>query len=91
MAYLIDTSVFGRLANSADILHATAERSLLKLHRQGEIIHITAQNLIEFRNMATRPSVQNGLGLTTAEAEAKASAFQSYFPLLEETKDIFPA
>lgn len=33
----------------------------------------------------------NGLGLTAVEAERKASGFESAFPLLPETPDIFPA
>jgi predicted nucleic acid-binding protein len=33
----------------------------------------------------------NGLGLSPVDAEAKASAFESTFPLLAETPDIYPA
>jgi predicted nucleic acid-binding protein len=91
MAHLIDTSILGRLANKADPSLATAERAVQNLSQQGETIFITSQNLIEFRNMATRPTAQNGLGLTPAEAEAKSSSFESVFPLLLETGDIFPA
>ena len=91
MAYLVDTSVLARLANSADMHHSTAANAVVELHRLGETLHIAPQNLIEFRNVATRPKAANGLGLSVAEAEAKASAFESMFPLLEERPDIFPA
>jgi predicted nucleic acid-binding protein len=91
MAHLIDTSILARLANSADAFHLVALQAVLELHRRGEELHITAQNLIEFRNVATRPSAVNGLGLSAAEAETKAAVFEVEFPLLAETPAIFPA
>jgi predicted nucleic acid-binding protein len=91
MAYLVDTSVLSRLANSADPFHTVAATAVLELHRRGESLHVTAQNMIEFRNMATRPKVANGLGLPVVDAEAKAAAFEATFPLLVERPDIYPA
>ena len=73
MAYLIDTSVLARLANTADAPYATADRAVMELHRRGELLHIAPQNLIEFRNMATRPKAVDGLGLATLDAQAKAA------------------
>lgn len=35
MAYLIDTTILGRLANVGDVQHATATRAVLELHRRG--------------------------------------------------------
>ena len=55
------------------------------------MLHVTPQNLVEFRNVATRPKAVNGLGLTAVEAEAKAGVFETTFPLLAETADIYPA
>lgn len=66
MAILIDTSFLGRLANRADSAHSLAQSALAELHRRGEVLHITAQNSIEFRNFATRPTGVNGLGLLLA-------------------------
>lgn len=91
MAYLVDTSILARLANSADALHPVAARAVLELHQRSEVLHITAQNLIEFRNLATRPTGLNGLGLSIVDAEAKAAIFEGRFPLLAETPDIHPA
>ncbi len=54
MAHLLDTNVLVRLANVADSRHAVAAQAVLELHRRGEVLHITPQNLVEFRNMATR-------------------------------------
>jgi predicted nucleic acid-binding protein len=91
MACLIDTSVLARLANTADAQYATADRAVLELHRRGEVLHVAPQNLIEFRNLATRPRAANGLGLSAVDAEAKAAVFEGAFPLLAETPDIYPA
>ncbi len=91
MAYLVDTNVLVRLANTADASHAVAAQAVLGLHRRGEVFHLTAQVLIEFRNVATRPKAVNGLGLSTVDAEVQAAGFEALFPLLTETPDIYPA
>lgn len=54
MAILIDTSVLGRLANRADVAHPVAKAAIAELHRRGEMLHVTPQNLVEFRNFSTR-------------------------------------
>jgi predicted nucleic acid-binding protein len=91
MAYLIDTTILGRLANSNDVQHAVAARAVLELHRRGEVLHVAPQILIEFRNMATRPAAINGLGLSVADTEALAAVFETRFPLLAELPSIYPA
>ena len=91
MAYLVDTSILARLANTADALHAVSAQAVLELHQRGEGLHVTAQNLVEFRNLATRPRAVNGLGLSVVDVEAKAVVFEGKFPLLPETPDIYPA
>jgi predicted nucleic acid-binding protein len=91
MACLVDTSVLARLANTADPQYAAADRAVIELHRRGEVLHVSPQNLIEFRNLATRPRAVNGLGLPPVDAETKAALFEATFPLLPETPDIYPA
>src|SRR5438067_11985377 len=91
MAYLIDTSVLVRLANIRDVQHAAAARAVLELHRLGEVLHVTPQVLIEFRNVATRPRALNGLGISIAATEAHVATFEPRFPLLADTPDIYPA
>lgn len=76
MAYLVDTSILARLANSADALHAVAALAVVQLHQRGEVLHITAQDLVEFRHVATRPQALNGLGLSAVDAEAEALTWQ---------------
>ena len=91
MAYLTDTTILARLANASDTQHADAARAVLELHRRGEVLNITPQVLVEFRNVATRPIAVNGLGLSIVDAEALAVTFEARFPLLAETPDIYPA
>jgi len=91
VAYLIDTSILIRLANTVDARHPVVAGAVLELHRRGEVLHLTPQVLVEFRNVATRPLAVNGLGLTAANAETHAAVFEAKFPLLVETPDIFPA
>lgn len=91
MAMLIDTSILGRLANRADVCHPVAKAAIAELHRRGEVLHVTAQNLIEFRNFATRPVSANGLGLASSAAESLAATYEASFPLLGDTPDIYPA
>jgi predicted nucleic acid-binding protein len=91
MAFLLDTSILVRLANKADAMYAVADAAVAKLFLNNETLHITPQNMIEFRNVATRPKVVNGLGLSPTETEAKAAIFEASFSLLAETPGIFPA
>jgi predicted nucleic acid-binding protein len=90
MAFLVATSILMRLANTADVQFPVASRSVLELHRRGEVLHITPQVLIEFRNVATRPKSVNGAGLSIADAEMHAATFETRFPLLTDTPDVYP-
>lgn len=46
MAYLIDTTILGRLANASDVQHAVAARAVLELHRRGEVLDVTLQVVV---------------------------------------------
>lgn len=91
MAFLLDTSILVRLANATDAQHSVAARAVLELHRRREVLHIAAQVLIEFRNVATRPRSANGAGLSLLVAESHAATFEGKFSLLADTPDIFTA
>jgi predicted nucleic acid-binding protein len=70
MAILIDTSVLGRLANRSDFDHPVATAAVAELHRRGEVLYLTPQNLIEFRNFATRPVSASRPGLAKRRGAA---------------------
>lgn len=89
--YFFDTSVLGRLANINDQHHAMALSAIAQLHRAGAQFHLAPQNLVEFRNVATRPRAVNGLGLTIPETETKAAEFERLMQIVPETPAIYPA
>ena len=91
MAYLVDTSILVRLANRDDPSYAIADRAIVELHRRGELLHLTPKNLIEFRNVATRPLAVNGLGLAAVNVETMSAGFESLFPVPPETPEVYPA
>ncbi len=91
MAHLVDSPLLLRLANTADAQYPVAQHAIYTLHGQGETIHVAPQNLVEFRNSATRPVAVNGFGFPPAVVEAKATIFEATFSLLPETPDIYPA
>jgi predicted nucleic acid-binding protein len=91
VAFLVDTSLLVRLANRTDASYPVADQAVIKLRLRGEMLYLTPQNLIEFRAVATRPLAINGLGFSPTATEAEAAGFERVFPLLEETRDIYPA
>jgi predicted nucleic acid-binding protein len=68
MSYLLDTGVLLRLVDGSDVLHALVTASVRALIAQQQPLLIATQNVAEFCNVATRPTGQNGLGLSSADA-----------------------
>ena len=91
MSYLIDTSILVRYTSIEDPDSLTAVAAVSNLHRQGEDLHITGQNIIEFWNVATRPKSVNRLGITPNGVNAITAMFANRFPVLEDTPQILAA
>jgi predicted nucleic acid-binding protein len=89
MIFLVDTNVLVRLIQQSHAMHTDARRAATTLTRQGNQVSIIAQNLIEFWAVATRPTVNNGLALSTADTAAHIKTFQQTFTLLPDTPQIF--
>jgi predicted nucleic acid-binding protein len=89
MAYLVDTNILLRWVSPADPQHSLAVSSIKALQHRGEIVHITPQNLIEFWNVATRPTTVNGLGMSPTEAERQVESLELLFPLVLDTPDVY--
>jgi hypothetical protein len=66
MSTLVDTSVVTRCAQPTHPLCQPAADALTLLRQQGEELCLVPQNFYEFWVVATRPTAQNGLGLTPA-------------------------
>jgi predicted nucleic acid-binding protein len=90
MAYLADTNIVSRRVVTGDPQVPTISAALTLLQQQGETVYVTAQNLVEFHALATRPIKANGWGLTTARASAEARKIEAIFPRLPETPGIYP-
>ena len=90
MAYLLDTNVAWRRIQETDPRHANVKSAIDALVSAGEQVYVTAQNLVEFRAVATRPQRANGLGLTPETASMKAREIESLFDLLPDTPAIHP-
>lgn len=90
MAFLADTNIVIRRVLPSDPQYTTISIALTLLDQQGENVFITAQNLVEFQALATRPVTANGWGMTTAQASAEAKKIEAIFPLLPETPAVYP-
>jgi predicted nucleic acid-binding protein len=71
--------------------HYVAAKNALNALRRNEALCIAPQNLVEFWAVATRPSNENGLGLTTALATNELTALQDFFRLLPYTPEVTEA
>jgi predicted nucleic acid-binding protein len=89
MVYLADTNIAARRILTADPLYPAIKRAIDALLLRGDVVSVTAQNLVEFQALATRPVEANGLGMTPAEANQQAREIEAVFPLLEETPDVY--
>lgn len=86
--YLLDTNVLVRLSERASPMHGQAKDACRTLAASGAILFITAQNLIEFWCVATRPIENNGLELTAAQAAKEIEKHKAAFGLLPDAANV---
>ena len=84
MAFLIDTNILLRTMQPHHPHCAPAERAVEALRAANEVLHVAAQNLIEFWAVATRPEGENGLGMSIEAARRELTALKRLFSLLPE-------
>lgn len=65
--YLLDTNIVLCLSNPSDDQHSLVTRAITALLVQSDECYLTAQVLIEFWVVATRPVDVNGLGWSTEQ------------------------
>jgi len=87
---LVDTNVAARSVLVDDPNHTSTIQAVDQLREQGAVLHVTAQVLIEFHALATRPAEANGLGMTAAVASQEARNIEAIYPLLPEVAGIYP-
>lgn len=89
MNILLDTNLLTRAAQPGHPMHAAAVNAVDALRQRGEKLFLVPQNLYEYWVVVTRPSAQNGLGLTPAQARHEIDQLKKLFVLLDETPNVF--
>ncbi len=77
--YLLDTNLLLRFCDSASAQHSVAVNAIEVLLKRGEQIFLTAQNLIEFWAVATRPKAANGFDWTPQQTEQEVERLLNLF------------
>ncbi|MDY6785514.1 MAG: PIN domain-containing protein [Cyanobacteriota bacterium] len=88
--YLLDTNILLRAYDPASPSYGVAVEAISQLLMQGDECVLTAQVLIEFWVVATRPVEVNGLGWSVERTRDIVETLLGQFPLLEESAQIFP-
>jgi predicted nucleic acid-binding protein len=86
--YLVDSNILLRWVQPSDTDYPTVAAALAALVEQQAILCYTSQNLAEFWNACTRPADRNGYGLTPAETDIRARAFESRLQLLPDSLSV---
>ncbi|MBD2578604.1 PIN domain-containing protein [Oscillatoria sp. FACHB-1406] len=87
--YLLDTNILLRAYDLSSSSSEVAVKAISLLLEQGDECVLTAQVLIEFWVVATRPVEVNGLGWNTAKTQDVVEMLLQQFPLLEESDRVF--
>jgi predicted nucleic acid-binding protein len=84
MPTMIDTNILLRSVQPSHPMHPVAIRALEVLMKREEALVVALQNVAEFWNAATRPTVNNGLGFTIEEAQGELAKIEDFFQILSE-------
>ena len=87
-AYLLDTNILLRLYQPNSPEFSSIRRAVHSLHRANAALYYLSQNIIEFWNVSTRPTAQNGYGLSPAETDEVARQIEKAFILLPDVEAI---
>jgi predicted nucleic acid-binding protein len=90
MVYLVDTNVLLRFADRTHPLHPTIRATVRKLRADGHELRATAQNFVEYWNVATRPAAKNGFGLSPLDADQHLQLIERLFALLPDSPATYP-
>jgi predicted nucleic acid-binding protein len=87
--FLLDTNIWLRSVQHQSPHHLLAVEALVILLRRGDEIFITAQNVIEFWSVASRPTEANGFGWPVETVRQEVEQLQAQFPLLDDTAAVY--
>jgi predicted nucleic acid-binding protein len=86
--YLLDSNILLRWVQPSDPDYSIVASALERLAGKQFVLCYTSQNLAEFWNACTRPSDRNGYGLSPAETDRRAQAFESRLHLLPDSLSV---
>ena len=89
MIVLLDANILLRLAHPSSPSHITAANAISALRSQGHLLRIVLQTIYEFWVVATRPTTNNGLGLSVAECTNELVKLKASFPILNDMPTLF--
>jgi predicted nucleic acid-binding protein len=79
--YLVDSNVLIYLVHVHSEFHLEAKLALERLESEGARLVFTAQNILEFWSVCTRPVGSGGLGYSVAMSEMQVRTLQARFQL----------
>lgn len=89
MSILVDTNILLRRTQPDHPTHYPAVESVAKVLAAGEPAYFTLQNMSEFWNVATRPTVNNGLGFSVALALGELEKIERFLTVLADTAAVY--
>jgi predicted nucleic acid-binding protein len=89
MRVLCDTNVLVRAVSPDDVDHSTALSALAELRKGSNQPVLVPQCLYEFYAVATRPAIDNGMGIMPNDAMTIVEDFIELMPLLRDERTIF--
>lgn len=88
---MVDTNVLAAQTSAADPMNGVTLAALTASRCRRRRLVVTAQVIIEFYRVCTRPSSERGSGMTPAQAAREREIVLRAFELLPETAGIFLA
>jgi predicted nucleic acid-binding protein len=89
MTAILDANVLLRFTETGSVQHPVTVSALSILETRGESLRTLPQCLYEFWVVATRPVANNGLGLSTADAEIELTWFEGSFPPIYDPPSLY--
>jgi predicted nucleic acid-binding protein len=89
MRVLLDTNMLLRAVQINHPLFPETTQAISILVRRNDALLFSAQNVIEFWNVATRPILSNGFGLSPQEVLNEIAGFEKLFSLLPDVPEIY--
>jgi predicted nucleic acid-binding protein len=89
MRILLDTNVLCRLVERGHPDHAAAKDAVAKLRGQQHELCLVPQVLYEYWVVVTRPAADNGLGMSTADADRAIDLWIRAFVLIRDEQGVF--